>query len=62
MELMERVAKGRKKMSVQAAMMEKKEEARKKKKSVENGNWWRWGRIWRCTKKVLVAQANKNKA
>lgn len=39
MELMERVAKGRKKMSVQAAMMEKKEEARKKKKSVENGNW-----------------------
>lgn len=37
--LTEREAKRRKKVSVQAAMMENKEEARKKRKSIENGNW-----------------------
>ena len=35
MELMEREAKSKKKMSVQAPMMEKKEETRKKRKSIE---------------------------
>lgn len=60
--LTEREAKRRKKVSVQAAMMENKEEARKKRKINREWKLVARGENLEVHKKMLVAQANRNKA